>query len=54
MTKPHGTMRLRRSAGGGRPEVWEVKFDGKRHQVQGDVEAARQKLVELAAAKRHT
>lgn len=46
--RSRGTMRLRRSAAAGRPEVWEVTYAGRQHVVEGDEAAAVAKLHELA------
>ncbi len=43
-----GTVRLVRSAGGGRAEVWEVRYGSEVRRVTGSELDARAKLVELA------
>lgn len=45
-----GSLRLRRSAGGGRGEQWIVRYDGKEHLVEGSETAAVAKLREMAQA----
>lgn len=46
---PHkGKLRLVRSAGGGRPEVWEVRYGADVVRVTGSEHDARAKMTELA------